>query len=175
MPFADPASVTVLCLDVDGVLTDGSITYSSSGDELKTFLSRDGYGLRMWLASGHHAAIVTGRGGEAVRRRAQELGIAPVIEGSSNKAAALDEVCAHCGVRPDQVAHVGDDWPDLAIMNLCGYPISVADAEPLVKSAAAWITPRPGGRGAVRDACEHLLAASGKLDRAVEKARMATP
>jgi len=163
-PFADAASIKILSLDVDGVLTDGSIVYSSGDAELKAFTSRDGFGLRLWHEAGHRSAIITGRGGEAVRRRAKELGIGIIIEGSKDKAAALDEVCREYGVDHAQVAHVGDDWPDLAVMHRCGYPIAVADAEPAICDNAAWITDRPGGRGAVRDACEHLLEARGELE-----------
>ncbi|MEM1329345.1 MAG: HAD hydrolase family protein [Planctomycetota bacterium] len=161
--FADPASIELLSLDVDGVLTDGGITYSAS-DELKSFTSRDGFGLRLWQRAGGRVAIVTGRGGDAVRRRAEELGITTLLERVSDKAEAVSKLTEQTGVAPERMTHVGDDWPDLALFRLVGYPVAVADAEPLVREHAAWVTPRAGGRGAVRDVVNHLLSARGVLD-----------
>lgn len=163
------ARVRLLSLDVDGVLTDGSIVYSSSGEELKSFSVRDGFALRLWREAGHRCVIITGRGGEAVRRRAAELGVDRVIEGSKDKASALEQACAELCVPLRDTAHVGDDWPDLPAMRACGLPIAVADAEPEVLDAAGFVTPRPGGRGAVRDAVMHLLARNDQLAEAAHR------
>lgn len=157
--------IKVLVLDVDGVLTDGSIVYADDGRELKRFSSRDGFGLGLWHGAGYRSAIITGRGGAAVRRRAEELGVAEVVEGSKDKARDLEALAERLGVKPDHCAYVGDDWPDIAAMRIAGYPIAVGDAEAAVIETAAWVTPRPGGRGAVRDAVEHLLGAKGELGR----------
>lgn len=160
------AGVTLLVLDVDGVLTDGSIVYDDAGHEIKSFHVRDGVGIRSWQRLGFMAAILTGRGGGAVERRAEELGISLLRQGSSDKGAAFLEMCREAGVEPRDAAFVGDDWPDLAPMRACGYPIAVADAAEAVRSIAAFVTSTPGGRGAVREAVEHLLEARGLLTEA---------
>lgn len=157
----DPADITVLVLDVDGVLTDGSIIYSDDGHEIKRFYTRDGFGLKTWLRAGFDAAVITGRGGAALARRMNEIGVKHVVEHSRDKDADLRGLCERLGVPLSSCAFVGDDWPDLAAMRLAGYAIAVADAEPAVIELADWVTPRPGGRGAVRDAVEHLLGAHG--------------
>lgn len=166
-PRADPARVKLLILDVDGVLTDGSILLDGEGGEIKRFNIRDGAGIRAWVKLGFGAAIITGRGGSAVRRRAEELGISPVVEGASDKAAALASVLQRVGVSADEAAYLGDDWPDLAAMRRVGYPMAVGDADPRVRKIAAFVTERPGGRGAAREAVEHLLSRRGLLEQAV--------
>lgn len=159
MTHADPGQVELLLLDVDGVLSDGSIIYGDRGQELKAFNTKDGFGLSLWRQAGGQIAIVTGRGGEAVQRRAGELGIEIVIEGSKDKAEAVTRVFRRTRVERHRMAFVGDDWPDLRAMRVVGYPIATADAEPEVRAAAAYVTERPGGRGAVRGAVMHLLEA----------------
>jgi len=161
-PRCDPADVRLLAMDCDGVLTDGAVWFTEHGDELKRFSTRDGLGVRLWTDAGLPAAIVTGRGGAPVRRRARELGIAHVLEGVRDKAHAAAALAEATGVEPRHTAYAADDWPDLPLMRLVGYPVAVADAEPAVIEAAAWVTNRPGGNGAVRDLVEHLLAARGQ-------------
>ncbi len=167
------ARVRLLVLDCDGVLTDGSITYAQSthGDcvELKSFHVRDGLGLRIWLGLGLHAAIVTGRGGDALRKRAAELGIEHLMEGVTDKRAALEALCSQLGVSPAETAAMGDDWPDLPMLNAAGYAIAPADAHAEVKHLADLVTDARGGRGAVREAIEHLLKARGTLADALGK------
>ncbi len=164
MAQIEPAGVELLVLDVDGVLTDGSIVYDDAGRELKAFNIRDGFGLTLWRRAGFEAAILTGRGGGAVVRRARELGIRVIVEGSADKAAGLAEIAARSGVEPGRMAYMGDDWPDLPAMRLAGYPMAPADAEGAVREAAAFVSGRAGGHGAVRDAVEHLLGAKGLLE-----------
>lgn len=159
----------LLVLDVDGVLTDGSLTYDSEGRELKTFSVRDGFGLRLWREAGGEVAIITGRGGPATRTRLAELGIARVIEGAKDKRPALDQVLADTGIAAEHTAYMGDDWPDLAPMRCVGYPIAPADAEPRVRDVAAFVTKAPGGRGAVREAVEHLLTRAGLIGSAAAR------
>ncbi len=166
-PRAEAKDVELLVLDVDGVMTDGSICYDDNGVETKRFNIRDGLGLRVWMRLGFKAAIITGRGGEAVRKRAAELGLDEVIERSSDKLGDLAALAERTGVEPERMAFLGDDWPDLAPMRRVGYPMAVADAEPLVKEVASFVTPRAGGHGAVRDATEHLLSARGLMEQAV--------
>jgi 3-deoxy-D-manno-octulosonate 8-phosphate phosphatase (KDO 8-P phosphatase) len=162
----DAAPITLLALDVDGVLTDGSIYIDDNGHETKRFNVRDGFGIKLWQQLGFKVAIITGRSGQALRHRMAELAISEFIQGSANKSTSLDELCAKLGHSPQAVAYLGDDWPDLCILRRVGYPMAVADADPLVKAAAAWTTRAPGGHGAVREAVEHLIEQKGLMDRA---------
>jgi 3-deoxy-D-manno-octulosonate 8-phosphate phosphatase (KDO 8-P phosphatase) len=161
---ARAAAIELLLLDVDGVLTDGSVIYADDGSELKRFHVRDGSGLKLWHAAGKRSAIVSGRNSAAVRRRASELGITPVLEGRDNKLAALAEVLAATGLAPEQVCAVGDDLPDVPVFKRCGLAVAVADACPEARTAAHLVTAAPGGRGAVREAIEWLLKLQGRWD-----------
>ncbi|MEO0511938.1 MAG: HAD hydrolase family protein [Planctomycetota bacterium] len=165
-PFADPSTIELIVLDVDGSLTDGSLWYDAQGNELKRFNVKDGLGIRLWQHMGHELAIVTGRGGPAVRRRAAELGIDHVFEGSKKKTEALDRILSVTGLGPEQAACLADDWNDLGLMAKVGYPVAVADAVERVRAAAAHTTLLPGGHGAAREAIEYLLTARGELDEA---------
>ncbi len=160
--FARAAAVELLLLDVDGVLTDGSVIYADDGTELKRFHVRDGSGLKLWHAAGKRSAVVSGRASAAVARRAAELGIAPVLQGRADKLAALGEVLVATGLNPEQVCAVCDDLPDLPLMRRCGLAVAVGDACPEARAAAHYVTAVPGGRGAVRDAVEWLLKAQGR-------------
>lgn len=165
------ASVTWLVLDVDGVLTDGSVLYSDEPAELKRFHVRDGSGLKFWRDLGNRAAIVSGRSSASVDRRARELGIAPVLQGRSDKAAALAELIEIQGLRAETICAIGDDLPDLAVMNRVGLAIAVADACEEVRQAAHYVTRLPGGRGAVREAIEWLLKLRDQWGGVVAKFR----
>jgi 3-deoxy-D-manno-octulosonate 8-phosphate phosphatase (KDO 8-P phosphatase) len=160
------ANVQLLCLDVDGVMTDGSIAIDDNGVETKRFHVRDGTGIRIWLKLGFKIALITGRRGTAVQHRARELGIEHVIQGSSNKAADLRELLRTLNLTPQQVAMLGDDLPDLSLMKMAGYPMAVADASPEIREAARFVTQRAGGHAAVREAIEHLLRAKECWDEA---------
>lgn len=163
------AKVSLLVLDVDGVLTDGSVIYADDGTELKRFHVRDGSGLKFWREAGNRAAIISGRSSVAVDRRAKELGIGPVLQGRSEKLPALDEVLASLKLRPDQVCAIGDDLPDLPVLNRVGLAVAVADACAEVKATAHYVTAVPGGRGAVRDAIEWLMTLQGRWGKVVAK------
>jgi len=163
----DASQIDLLALDVDGVMTDASIMLDDDGVETKRFNSRDGFGIVLWQKMGFRTAIITGRDGVAVRHRAKELGIAFVIQGAAEKGAALDELCRSAELEARQIAYVGDDWPDLAVMRRVGFPIAVADAAAPVRRRAALVTKAAGGHGAVREAVEHLLAAKGLMERAL--------
>ncbi len=167
MPKVDLNNIELLCLDVDGVMTDGSINLDDHGVETKRFNTHDGLGRRVWQKRGYYVAIITGRKGMAVAHRARELGIEHVIMGSPDKAAALEEVLSRLGLTAAEAAMLGDDLPDLPIMSKAGYAMAVADAASEVRSAAAFVTTRPGGHGAVREAVEHLLKAKGRWDEAI--------
>jgi len=151
--------IRLLVLDVDGVLTDGRIYMSASGEELKVFHVRDGSGLVALQRAGVTVAIISGRDSAAVTRRAAELGIVHVHQGVGDKAAELSALMDRLGVTPAETACVGDDTPDLPMLRRAGLAVAVADAHPELVGAAHWTTAAPGGRGAVREVCDLLLSA----------------
>jgi 3-deoxy-D-manno-octulosonate 8-phosphate phosphatase (KDO 8-P phosphatase) len=155
------ARVQLLLLDVDGVLTDGGVTWSNDGVEQKTFNIRDGLGLRLWQRAGCRAGIVTGRSSRIVQLRAEELGIGIVRQGVEDKLEVAAAIVAECGLSWEQTAFIGDDLPDLPVVERCGIGAAVADACPELVAAADVVTRRPGGRGAVRELIERLLGARG--------------
>lgn len=159
--FSDPASIELLVLDVDGVMTDGSINIDDDGRETKRFHVRDGYAMKLWMRQGHHLAIITGRSGMALKHRLDSLGVPEgmVIQGSKDKSADLDLIMQRCGVSEEHAACMGDDWPDLPMMRRVGYPMCPADAEPEVRSRCAYTAMRAGGHACVREAIAHLLGA----------------
>jgi 3-deoxy-D-manno-octulosonate 8-phosphate phosphatase (KDO 8-P phosphatase) len=162
-----PPTIQLLALDVDGVLTDGSILLDADGREIKRYYAADGVALRTWTRLGLQAAVITGRTSTSLLHRLAELGVPHVIQGSKDKAESLRKLTAATGVQPANMAFLGDDWPDLPVLRRVGYPIAVADAAEQVKALARFITPRRGGRGAVRDAVEHLLSHLGLMERAL--------
>ena len=169
--MSDPEAierVQLLCLDVDGVLTDGGISIDDHGTETKRFHVRDGTGLRLWMRLGHEVAIITGRSGQAVQHRANELGITHVLQDVDDKAAALGKMLTDLDLRASEAAVIGDDLPDLPMMMVAGYPIAVSDAVPEVRDLASFVTVRPGGQGAVREAVEHLLRGQERWNDAVD-------
>jgi len=151
--------IRLLVLDVDGVLTDGTLHISARGEEVKIFHVRDGSGLVALRRAGVVIAIISGRASGAVTRRAEELGIEHVRQGIADKGAALDALCAELGLARDEIACVGDDTPDLPMFERAGLAIAVADAHPNATARAHWVTQARGGRGAVREICDLLLAA----------------
>ncbi len=155
------ANIRLLCLDVDGVLTDGRLVFDCNGIESKRFHVRDGLGIKLWIDAGHEAAIISSRSSEAVTRRAAELGITRVHQGCTDKLAVLQSICSDSGIDPAETAAVGDDLPDLPMLQAVGLPIAVSDAADEVRQAAGWVTSRPGGHGAVREVVEQLLKAQG--------------
>jgi 3-deoxy-D-manno-octulosonate 8-phosphate phosphatase (KDO 8-P phosphatase) len=161
------ARIRLLLLDVDGVLTDGRITYTDGGQEIKAFHVRDGLGLKLWQRASGRMAILSGRASPAVVRRAKELGIDPVVQGADEKLPAFRRILKETGMSPDQVCAVGDDLPDLSVLTRCGLAVAVADAAPEVRAAAHYVTKSPGGHGAVRDVVEWLMRGQGTWDRVV--------
>jgi len=162
------ANVELFVLDVDGVLTDGSIYIDDLGRETKRFNVRDGFGIKLWQKLGLHAAIITGRTGKAVQYRMAELKVQHVVQGSGDKGKAVEELAGKLGIGLEKVACLGDDWPDLAMMKRVGYPMCVADADSRVKKAAAFVTKMAGGQGAAREAIEHLISSKGLMDQAMK-------
>lgn len=157
-------SVELLISDVDGVMTDGSIIYDNQGIETKRFHVRDGLGIKLWQKSGNRFGIITQRSSQAVKIRAGELGVEIVRQAASDKIVTLMDILKEVDLKPEQVAYVGDDLPDLAVLALVGVAIAVADAAPEVREAADLVTSLPGGRGAVREAVETLLKHQKRWD-----------
>jgi 3-deoxy-D-manno-octulosonate 8-phosphate phosphatase (KDO 8-P phosphatase) len=155
------AEIALLVLDVDGVLTDGRLWYGPDGESHKAFDVRDGHGIRTLLAGGVGVAVISGRRSSAVTARMRELGVADVAQGVSDKARALAELLKRNAVEARRVACLVDDTPDLGLMAVVGLPAAVADAHPQVLAAAKHVTRAAGGRGAVREFCDFLLAARG--------------
>jgi 3-deoxy-D-manno-octulosonate 8-phosphate phosphatase (KDO 8-P phosphatase) len=163
--------IELLLLDVDGVLTDGSIIYGDSGVEVKAFHVRDGSGIKIWQHVGKRVAILSGRSSRVVDLRAAELDVAPVVQGARDKLPAYRQILAETGVRPDQVCFVGDDLPDLPVLHHCGLAVAVADACPEVRQDAHYVTRAAGGRGAVRETIELILRCQGAWQDLVERWR----
>lgn len=155
------AAIELLVLDVDGVLTDGSITYDDRGGETKTFSVRDGAGLACWHRLGKRSAILTGRSSPIVERRAGELGMALVRQGIAEKGPEFRSILEALGCRPEQACMMGDDLPDLPALKLAGLAACPGDAAAEVRTASRLITKATGGRGAVREVVETILRAQG--------------
>lgn len=151
--------IRLLILDVDGVLTDGGLTYDSNGQELKTFSVLDGHGMVALQQAGIAIAIITGRNSQAVTTRMKELRIKHVYQGQANKQVAFAELLAHYQITANQVAYMGDDIPDLIVMQQVALPIAVANAVTAIKESTPWQTTQSGGKGAVREVCDALLVA----------------
>lgn len=152
------AEVSLVVLDVDGVLTDGRLWYGPEGENLKVFDVRDGHGIKSLIAAGIGVAVISGRRSAAVTARMRELGVSDVAQGVGDKARALAELLKRNAVDARRVACLVDDTPDLDLMAAVGLPAAVADAHPDVLAAAAHVTRARGGRGAVREFCDWLLA-----------------
>lgn len=148
-------------MDVDGVLTGGEIILTGSDTETKCFNSKDGFGLKLLKQAGVTLGIVTGRRSAALDRRIKEIGIDICFDGVLRKGELIDTIVARTGCEISRIAYIGDDVPDISLMRKVGVGIAVADAEPAVKSCAAMVTKRPGGKGAVREVCDAILKAKG--------------
>jgi 3-deoxy-D-manno-octulosonate 8-phosphate phosphatase (KDO 8-P phosphatase) len=162
------ANVKLAVFDVDGVLTDGALVFGDDGQEYKAFNVKDGQGLRMLQHYGVIIAIITGRDSKVVTRRMADLGIEHVVQGSRDKLPALETLLERLEVTAAQTAYVGDDVVDIPVLRRVGLAVAVQDAHPLVKRHAHWTTNSRGGRGAVREVCEFILAAQGRLDLAMK-------
>ena len=161
-PPASPAqwaAVRLFAMDVDGILTDGTVGIASDGSEIKFFSVLDGLGLAQLLRAGFIAAWISGRMSGATLIRAKELKIPHVIQGRTDKLAALTELAAQLGLRPEQCVYMGDDEIDTEAILWAGIGVTVPSAMPGPLAAASHVTTRAAGRGAVREVCDHLLAA----------------
>lgn len=150
--------VRLLVLDVDGVLTDGRLFYGPRGETLKAFHVRDGHGIKLLLKRGVVVAVISGRRSAAVQRRCRELGVRHVFQGVDDKLGCFEALRARLGLEPGDCAAVGDDTPDAPLLARVGYGFAVADAHLDAQDAARYLTRSPGGRGAVREVCDWLIA-----------------
>lgn len=160
------ANIRLLICDVDGVMSDGLIYQGNQGEELKAFNVRDGYGIRCLLTEGIEVAIITGRTAKLVEDRCRTLGITHLYQGQSDKLLAFESLLGKLSLTADQVAYVGDDLIDWPVMAQVGLSVAVADAHPLLLARADYVTHIAGGRGAVREVCDLVLLAQGKLEDA---------
>lgn len=147
-------------------MSDGLIYMGNNGEELKAFNVRDGYGLRCLLTSGIEVAIITGRQSKLLEDRAKTLGITYLYQGQHNKLLAYQQLLDTLNLKPEQTAYIGDDLIDLPVMEKVGLSVAVADAHPLLTPRANYVTRIAGGRGAVRELCDLILLAQGRLDEA---------
>ncbi|CAM5467198.1 KdsC family phosphatase [Eoetvoesiella caeni] len=155
--------IRLMAFDVDGVLTDGSLWYNENGETLKRFNALDGHGLRLMGESGVAVALITGRQGPIVARRAAELGLSLVLQGVRDKAQALAALAQEQGYSLDQVGYMGDDIIDLAALQRVGFAATPPTAPAYVRQAAHWVSTERGGEGAARECCDLILAAQGRL------------
>jgi len=153
------AAIRLLVLDVDGVLTDGRLYYSATGETMKVFNVRDGYGIRQLAAAGLAIAVISGRRSPIVARRCQDLGIRHISQGIQDKLARFHVILKRLAIPASATACVGDDAIDVSMMKAAGLAFAVADAHEDAKRAADIVTKSKGGRGAVREICDYLLAA----------------
>ena len=159
-------AIRLLVLDVDGVLTDGRLYFGARGEALKAFHVRDGVGLKQLQRAGLTVAVISGRRSRMVAARCRELGVRHVLQGVGDKLAALRQLCARLKLTPAACACVGDDLPDVPLMRAAALSFAVADAHHSARRVADRVTRLPGGRGAVREVCDHLLALESRRARA---------
>lgn len=155
------ARVRLVVFDVDGVFTDGRLYYGPGGEELKVFHVHDGQGVKRLLKSGVAAAVISGRDSAAVSRRMQDLGIAHVFQGDEDKLPIFERLLKKLRLGPEEVACIGDDLPDLPLLEAAGFAIAVANALPAVRAKAHLVTSASGGNGAVREICDLIMTARG--------------
>ena len=161
--------ITLLVMDVDGVLTDGGIIINEDGTESKRFNVKDGAWLRIWQRQGFKTAIITGRQCVAVEHRAKQLEIDHVYQRAHNKLVALEQLVGASGVPLDQMAYIGDDVMDIPVVRRVGFGVAVGDAVTALRDRADYVTDKGGGQGAVQELIEHMLSAMGLLDAALER------
>jgi len=157
--------IRVLFLDVDGVLTDGGLLMSEQGETTKRFHTLDGHGIKLLQRCGIAVAVITGRDSPALRLRIQQLGITHVHYGTEDKRPAAQQTLDELGLAWSQAAAMGDDWPDVPVLRRCALAVVPPHAHTEVLALAHWVTPRAGGHGAVRDACDLILTATGHYAR----------
>lgn len=154
-------TIKLLALDVDGVMTDGTILYTQNGEEMKAFNAHDGLGMKYLRKAGVEVVVISGRQSTPLERRLDDLGIRRRRLKCADKAAALNDICDELGLTLADCAFMGDDWIDMDVMRRVGYAIAPQNAVNDVKEIAQWVSVNEGGRGAVREACEHIAEKNG--------------
>ena len=162
-------NITWVMMDVDGVLTDGTIIITDEGTEAKGFHSHDGVGIKCLLRAGLKTAIITGRRSPAAEIRAKELGMTEVVQGAKDKLVAYEALTSKYELTEEQVAYVGDDLTDLPVLRRVGFAVCVCEAPEEVKSVCDYVTSRPGGRGAIREVAELILKTQGRWENLLER------
>jgi len=163
------ADIKLLVLDVDGVLTDGTVVVNADGSESKFFNSLDGHGIRMWRRAGLKVAFLSGRASEAAKYRAEELGVDYVFLNCHEKLPVVEKLLEELGLSAREAACIGDDLPDLPMIRYVGFGAAVADSVDEVKQYADYVTTHRGGRGAVREVIEYILKNSGKWQQLMQR------
>jgi 3-deoxy-D-manno-octulosonate 8-phosphate phosphatase (KDO 8-P phosphatase) len=158
------AAIRLVCFDVDGTLTDGRLIFDSQGHESKAFHVHDGQGLRLLEDSGIAVALITARQSRIVQTRGSDLRLKYVYDGVKDKLAVLQSICIQEGLTLNQVAYMGDDYPDLACLQSVGLATCPADAMPAIRNSVHWCSSRPGGSGAARELADLILTVQGKLE-----------
>jgi 3-deoxy-D-manno-octulosonate 8-phosphate phosphatase (KDO 8-P phosphatase) len=158
------AGIRLLALDVDGIMTDGRLYFTASGDEMKGFNILDGLGMKQVMAAGIELAVITGRRSPLTEKRMNDLGISNLMQGREDKKVALQELASRLNVKSDAIAYMGDDLPDLPAILYAGLGVTVPNSHWAVRESADLCTAAAGGQGAVRELCDLLLLAQGKLD-----------
>lgn len=153
--------IKLLALDVDGVMTDGTILYTENGEQIKAFNAHDGLGIKYLRKSGVEVAVISGRSSKPLEKRLFDLGIRHMRFKCSNKTEALADICEDLGLEMQDCAFMGDDWIDLDVMQKVGYAMAPPNAVAEVRALAAWVSTVAGGSGAVREACEHVAEKNG--------------
>jgi len=158
----DLTKIQLLALDVDGVLTDGTLVINADGSESKFFNSLDGHGIKMWQRAGLKVALISGRASAPTELRAEQLEIEYVFQDCHNKLPVLEQIADKLDLSPENMAFVGDDLTDMPVIRYAGFGVAVANAVDEVKQCADYVTTRPGGSGAVREVIEYVLKNSGR-------------
>ncbi|HBO84480.1 MAG: hypothetical protein A2073_02290 [Deltaproteobacteria bacterium GWC2_42_11] len=156
--------IKILILDVDGIMTDGSIIYDDDGRETKVFDVKDGHGIKMLRMAGIDTAIITARKSGVVKHRAKNLGIDMVYQKAMDKVSAFKDILRKTSLKPENTAYMGDELVDIPVLKQAGFKITVPDAVNEVKKVCDYITKMHGGKGAVREVCELILKVQGKWD-----------
>jgi 3-deoxy-D-manno-octulosonate 8-phosphate phosphatase (KDO 8-P phosphatase) len=169
MPSEKLKRIKLLLVDVDGVLTDGTIIYDDKGVETKMFNVKDGLGIKMLIKAGIKVGIVTGRASKALYHRCDDLGISLIFDRARDKAGILNVITEQTGISAEHIAFVGDDLVDLPLMRKVGLSIAVADAHEMLLQDADMVTAARGGAGAVREVCEAILKGRGVWEKTLER------
>jgi len=159
-------NLKLMAFDVDGVLTDGTLYFTAQGDEIKAFNTLDGHGLKMLADAGVLLAIITGRSSRAVQLRAQNLGIEMLLQGVEDKRGAMQDLLDQRGLAFADAGYMGDDVVDLPLLSACGFSATVPNGHALLQGRVDYVARAAAGRGAVREVCELILSAQGKLEAA---------